>query len=229
MLARMRCPSGEKMKLRIETPAPGRRSSRSGRNRRRPRACPAMRRSAGRVFLLRGKRIGAIGQEDIGGALRDELAIERASLRAGRAGGPAGELQRLLLQRGLGARLDASRLCGKPPRRSRRTDRLSASRCRAPLGVEHAVKQRGRLNLQAGPDQRAQSVAREQHDGAALARCASACGCSMLAEANSSRLCATAISSFSNRRRRIWPGPLPRCASKAFATSVRRSRRLPAA
>ena len=57
-----------------------------------------------RVLALRGERIGAIGQEDIGRALRDEFAIDRAALRRGRAGGPAGELQRFLLQRRGGAR-----------------------------------------------------------------------------------------------------------------------------
>ena len=59
-----------------------------------------------RVLALRGQRIGAIGQENIGRTLRDELAIDRAALRRGRARGPAGELQRFLLERGGGACLE---------------------------------------------------------------------------------------------------------------------------
>ena len=41
-----------------------------------------------RILALGGERIGAIGQEDIGRSLRDQIAIDRAALR--RAGGLVG-------------------------------------------------------------------------------------------------------------------------------------------
>jgi hypothetical protein len=41
------------------------------------------------VLALRGERVGAIGQEDIGRTLREELAIDRTALRRGRARRPA--------------------------------------------------------------------------------------------------------------------------------------------
>nr|WP_246738455.1 hypothetical protein [Bradyrhizobium sp. CCBAU 051011] len=60
--------------------------------------------------------------------------------------------------------------------------------------------------------------------------CASACGCSMLAEANTSALAPAAISSFSKPEAPNFACTLPRfAASNAFATSLNAARKLPAA
>ena len=105
------------------------------------------------VFLLRHKRTGAVGQKDIGAALGDVPAID-AAVRPARAGwwrrrsaaapsSPASSLAPGLI-------LSALRT---PRTRSRRTDRPSASRCRAspPDRACGRADRRGRPRAPAAP------------------------------------------------------------------------------
>ena len=98
-------------------------------------------------------------------------------------------------------------------------------------GIEHAVEQRRRRRPRgrAAPARTA-GCARTAPQGRCASAAASACGCSMLAEANTSAFAPAAISSFSRPDAPNFACTLPRpAASKAFATSVSAARRLPAA
>ena len=128
----------------------------------------------------------------------------------------AGQLQRLLLQRGTATRLQRVGLCEHFERIVAR--RIGFRRRCADLHVlaQHLSSSLSGRDGESGLHQRAQPVAREHRDRALLPSCASDAGCVMLAEANTSAFSPPAIAS-----RSVPDGPYFACTVAPLCDSVR--------
>src|SRR5581483_7807176 len=108
------------------------------------------------IFFLCRQRIRAIGQENVGPCFRDVPAIDRAPGRRRGAVRGTGQLQGFFLQRRLRAGPDRFGLA--EDREGIVAGRIGLRRRGAELDarIEHALEQVGAVDLQPGPDQRAQ-------------------------------------------------------------------------
>src|SRR5262249_52149786 len=182
------------------------------------------------VLRLGFAGVRAVSKKDVSFALSHQGPVNRAARRCDRRIGSAGQPQRFPLQRRKRAGPEPIGLAKHLP------GVVAGGICTRRGGaefharVEHAVENCSRLDGNSRPHQGAQPVAREKHAGPLLPAVANACGCSILAEANTSACAPPAISSFS-----VPDGPYlactfcPNAASNASVTSVRAVRRLPAA